>query len=172
MVKAISSLPSYNPRKRSQASRGGQVAQLLAGAWRCAPVSGTEEGMDDTASLLTRCGAGALAWCRIRNSDLRNSQIGELFQAQYRFQTLQAGLHERSLKKVIPLLRSAGVEPLLVKGWAVARFYPEAGMRPYVDLDLCVRPDDYGRARDVLKSGECDDCNVDLHLGFGKFYDR
>jgi hypothetical protein len=73
---------------------------------------------------------------------------------------------------VIPALRAAGVEPLLVKGWAIARMYPEPGLRPYFDLDLCVRPDDYARAEEVLRGGECDDCVVDLHSGFGKFYDR
>jgi hypothetical protein len=45
-------------------------------------------------------------------------------------------------------------------------------MRPYVDLDLCVMPNDYARASAVQKSGEFDDCPVDLHKGFGKFYDR
>jgi len=103
---------------------------------------------------------------------LRDSEVAELFQAQYRFQSLKAALHERSLKTVIPVLRRAGVEPLLVKGWAIARLYPEPGMRPYIDLDLCVRPDDYARARRVLQEGDCDDYNVDLHDGFGKFYDR
>ena len=103
---------------------------------------------------------------------MNSGPIAELFQAQYRFQSLKAALHERSLKKVIPLLRGAGVEPLLVKGWAIARLYPEPGMRPYIDLDLCVRPDDYFRASEVLRGGDCGDCNVDLHNGFGKFYDR
>ena len=122
--------------------------------------------------LLLKAGAGGLAWSAIRNSPLRDSVVADLFQAAYRMQSLQSKLHERSLKKVIPALRAAGVEPLLVKGWAIARLYPEPGLRPYFDLDLCVRPGDYVRADEVLRSGECDDCVVDLHSGFGKFYDR
>jgi hypothetical protein len=148
------------------------VAQLLAGAWKGSSLPICPEELEQIANLITSCGAGGLAWCRIRGSSLNSSQTAELFQAQYRFQSLQAKLHERSLKKVIPLLRSVGVEPLLVKGWAIARCYPEAGMRPYIDLDLCVLPDDHTRASAALTSGECDDCNVDLHVGFGKFYDR
>jgi len=35
---------------------------------------------------------------------------------------------------VRPPLR--GVEPILGKGWAIARLYPERGMRPYGDIDL------------------------------------
>jgi hypothetical protein len=45
-------------------------------------------------------------------------------------------------------------------------------MRPYLDLDLCVSPEDSERAHEVLNSGECDECLVDLHVGFGKFYDQ
>ena len=161
-----------NSTEWSRMCRGGYVAQLLAGAWRGSPFNGAAEELDEIASLVATNGAGALAWCRVRNSDLRTSSTGQLFQAQYRFQSLQAALHERSLKKVIPLLRATGVEPLLVKGWAIARLYPEASMRPYIDLDLCVLPDDYARASEVLSSAECDDCNVDLHVGFGKFYDQ
>ena len=149
--------------------RGRLLAELLAGSWRCTPPAASEQELAEIANLLTTCGAGGLAWCRVRGSDLNSGPIAELFQAQYRFQSLKAALHERSLKKVIPLLRSAGVEPLLVKGWAIARLYPEPGMRPYIDLDLCVRPDDYAHASEVLRG---DDCNVDLHNGFGKFYDR
>ena len=152
-----------------KARRGRLLAELLAGSWRCTPPTASAQEVAEIANLLTTCGAGGLAWCRVRGSDLNSGPIAELFQAQYRFQSLKAALHERSLKKVIPLLRSAGVEPLLVKGWAIARLYPEPGMRPYIDLDLCVRPDDYAHASEVLQG---DDCNVDLHNGFGKFYDR
>lgn len=162
-----------NQRKaEAKASRGRLLADFLAGSWRCTPATACAQEVAEIATLLTTCGAGGLAWCRVRGSDLNSGPIAELFQAQYRFQSLKAALHERSLKKVIPLLRGAGVEPLLVKGWAIARLYPEPGMRPYIDLDLCVRPDDYFRASEVLRGGDCDDCNVDLHNGFGKFYDR
>jgi hypothetical protein len=145
---------------------------MLSGAWRCQPVTNSSYELEEIASLLTTCGAGGLAWCRLRGSDLRHSQIAELFQAQYRFQSLQAALHERSLKKVIPLLRSFDVEPLLVKGWAIARLYPEPGLRPYIDLDLCVLPNDYEHAEAALNNPECQGANVDLHRGFEKFYDR
>lgn len=90
----------------------------------------------------------------------------------YRYQSLQSALHHRNLKQVIPLLRSVGVDPLLVKGWAIARLYPELGMRPYSDLDLCVTPDHYARAEAVLKRPDILQCDVDLHVGFGKFYDK
>ncbi len=75
------------------------------------------------------------------------------------------------MKRALPLLGSLGVEPVLVKGWAIARHYPEAGLRPYTDLDLCVLPDQYANACAALKDPVIQSCNIDLHLGFGKFYD-
>jgi len=162
---------TVNPREARLRS-GKLVAELLAGSWRDSKPSLSAARMAGIAQLLLRSGAGGLTWCAIRNSDLRGSQFADLFQAAYRMQTLQSALHERSLKTVIPALRSAGVEPVLVKGWAIARLYPEPGMRPYIDLDLCTLPDDYSRAAEVLRSSECQGSNVDLHRGFGKFYDR
>ena len=158
--------------KQSNTVSGRLVGDLLAGSWRNSAPSLSGDELERIAPLLLRSGAGGLAWCAIRGSDLSGSPVADLFQATYRMQSLQSALHERSLKKVIPALRSAGVDPLLVKGWAIARLYPEPGMRPYIDLDLCVLPGDYSRAAEALKSSECRDCNVDLHKGFGKFYDR
>lgn len=158
--------------KESKMSRGRLVARFLSGSWNGSSLSLSADELEQISSLITTCGAGGLGWNILRGSTLRDSQVGELFQAQYRFQSLQSALHEHRLKKVIPLLREAGVEPLLVKGWAIARLYPEPGMRPYIDLDLCVSPEHSKRAHEVLKSGECNDCPVDLHVGFGKFYDR
>ena len=158
--------------KESKISRGRLVARFLSGSWSGSPLSLSADELGEISGLITTCGAGGLGWSKLSRSTLRDSQVGELFQAQYRFQTLKAGLHELHLKKVIPRLRANGVEPLLVKGWATARLYPEPGMRPYLDLDLCVTPEDSERAREVLNSGECDECLVDLHVGFGKFYDQ
>ena len=60
---------------------------------------------------------------------------------------------------------------VLVKGWAVARLYPEEGLRPYGDIDLCFRPDQYLHAIAVLKRPNASKYSVDLHEGFGKLDD-
>ncbi|HXG95298.1 MAG TPA: nucleotidyltransferase family protein [Blastocatellia bacterium] len=161
-------------RGDSTVERGMLVAQLLAGSWRSEPppTSTSPEELADIATLLLKSGSGGLAWNKIRHSALRDSHAAREFQKAYRLHSLQAALHERSLKKVLPLLRDCGVEPLLVKGWATARLYPELGLRPYSDLDFCVLPEDYAKAQAALKSSERLECDVDLHSGFGKFYDR
>jgi hypothetical protein len=166
-------------KRNNRASRGALVAQLLAGAWRSsaqphltAPKELVERELVEIAPLLLRSGAAGLAWRRIRDSDLRVCSVSSQLQQAYRLYSLEAALHERRLKQVIAVMRSMGAEPVLVKGWAIARCYPEPGLRPYCDLDLCVMPDHYAAARAALKSPETAGGAVDLHLGFGKFYER
>jgi hypothetical protein len=178
-------------RARSRTLRGRLVGGLLAGAWRHSPpllstgkpqfrpgqedeleAYPTADELEEIAPSLLRSGAAALAWRKICDSDLISSSAGRQLQQAYRYHSLEAALHERRLKQAVPVLRNLGAEPLLVKGWAIARLYPEPGLRPYCDLDLCVSPDRYAVAAAALKAPEIQGCGVDLHLGFGKFYER
>lgn len=168
----VSEFSSAKRGSRRLADRGRLVAELLSGSWQRSTPSFSTSDLTEIASVITACGGGGLAWRRIREAqDSVDPNVASLFQAQYRFNSLQAALHERNLKTVIALLRDAGIEPLLLKGWAIARLYPEAGMRPYVDLDLCVLPRDFARASGVLEQSNCDECRIDLHNGFEKFYE-
>ena len=84
--------------------------------------------------------------------------------------TLQNARQERRIIQTIALLRSAGVEPLLVKGWAMARLYPERGLRPYGDIDLCVRQEQYAVAVAALAAPEAERGFVDLHKGLPQLH--
>ena len=68
------------------------------------------------------------------------------------------------------MLVEAGIEPLLIKGRAAARFYAEPGLRPYGDIDLCFESAAYPKALAVLRSPEGVAINVDLHNGLDRFY--
>ena len=59
--------------------------------------------------------------------------------------------------------RKRGIEPILIKGWAAARSYPEHSTRYYTDIDLAVSGSDFGIARDLLKSEAGSKIAVDLH---------
>jgi hypothetical protein len=121
--------------------------------------------------LLLESGAAALAWCSVRNSHLKATPAANELQQAYRLHAIQAALHEINIKEVLTLFRAAGIESLLVKGWAIARLYSEPGTRAYGDIDLCVRPSDYSAARDVL-SASGDRYPVDLHQGMDLLDDR
>jgi hypothetical protein len=119
--------------------------------------------------MLCRSGSGALAWWQIRNTPLANTSAGEQLHEVYRRFRLSALIHEREIAYVFSLLRDAGIEAVLVKGWAIARRYPDPALRPYGDIDICVAPDQIEEAQHALRclenlEGHC----VDLHAGFSR----
>src|SRR4051812_14155783 len=154
--------------------RGEAVASALAGAWgREPPVSQlSREELGRVAPLLDRSGAGALAWWKVRNSQSADADAARGFLQSYRLQTLRAAVREGELGSLFALLGSAGVDAVLVKGWAAGRAYPEQGLRPTGDIDLCVRPSQYLKAKEVLASPQSRGFWVDLHEGFGKLSER
>ena len=157
--------------KAQRKSRSELIATMLSGAWRQS-LPTLELSIDELAEiapLLLGSGAGALGWWRIKESSLALSPAGEALHEAYRLHTLHALLYQQKIKRVFSILRANHIEPILIKGWANARLYPQAGLRPYGDVDLCVRPDRYALALRLLL--EMDDAKlypVDLHKALGR----
>ena len=117
-------------------------------------------------------GTAPLGWRRLRHSEIEARAALELKEAYY-FHTIRAAYHEYEVEQVFRLLRAAGVEPVLMKGWAVARLYPESGLRPYGDVDLFIRPRERRKAAAALASNEGMKFNVDIeHEEFARISDR
>src|SRR3954467_15762939 len=125
----LSALLNSATGEKLRDSRGRRVAQLLAGSWKTAPpISAiTSQEIEELTPLLLSMGAGGLAWGRLRRTRSHLSHALPQLQQAYRFQALERALHQLHLKQVIPHRRSFGVEPVLVKGRAIARRYPEPG---------------------------------------------
>src|SRR5689334_8108872 len=155
-------------------SLGGVVARLLEGSWRAVPPTSniTPEELNQILPLLLKSGAASLAWRAIRNGPLSKSESAIELRSAYQLHSLQAAVHRSEIEEVVSLLNSAGIEPFLVKGWSVARVYPEEGLRPYGDMDLCFGPLDYQRAIKVLGTPEARGYSVDVHEGFRKLDDK
>jgi hypothetical protein len=114
-----------------------------------------------------------LAWWRVaREPGLRPTRAARVLRQAYRVHTLESAGHEQHLQEALPLLRAAGVEPILIKGWSVARLYPETGLRPYGDLDLCVAPNQAPAAMAALTRLDRPDWEVELHQGVPDLRDR
>jgi len=77
---------------------------------------------------------------------------------------LLKGAQEERLGSTFELFRDAGIEPILIKGWAASRHYPTSIERRPGDIDLAVDPLDFDKARDVLGSAKLGYL-VDLHCG-------
>jgi hypothetical protein len=150
------------------------VAKALCGAWRRQPppLELSLAELDEVTPLLYGSGAAGLGWWRVKSSDFRESDSAVSMQQAYRLLSLQSVMHEQKIAKVFRLLRQASVEPILAKGWAAARVYPDTALRPYGDIDLLVGPGDSQKAANVLSSPEASDCWVDLHTKFSELDDR
>lgn len=58
--------------------------------------------------------------------------------------------------------RKKGIEPVLIKGWAASRNYPEPFRRVYSDIDIAVDPRVYQKALELI---DIEKVNIDLHRG-------
>jgi hypothetical protein len=95
---------------------------------------------------------------------------------------LYAAEYEQQIVETIKVLRSAGVDPILVKGWAAGRLYAEPGLRPPGDIDLYVSPDQRVNAQIALdKAPPCfqhwvdfdhDEIDRDDDRDFRELYDH
>ncbi len=149
------------------------LARLLTGVWRdrFPTVLVTEQELESVVNLLLESGSGALGWWRIRHSPVAASRSAIKLREAYRLHSIKAAIYEQGLASAISLLRARGFDPLLGKGWAVARSYPESGLRPYGDADLYLSADQY-EAFSELIIHERLDCPVDAHKGTADLDDR
>ncbi len=154
--------------------RGCRVAAVLQGSWRDPPaalaLSAAE--LSEVAPLLLAGGAAGLAWRRLSASpDLASSPAAATLRQAFRLHVLESAVHAHQLGEVSALLRAAGVRALVGKGWAVARLYPEPGLRPYGDLDLYLAPREHATALAALRKPAVAPGPVDVHCGFSDLDD-
>jgi Uncharacterised nucleotidyltransferase len=151
--------------------RGATVAALLEGAWRRLPPSNPSPPVDKAiVALLAAGGVAGLAWYRLRQSPQRNAPIYHEWRQHYRLHSLQAAGWTAAVAEVLARLRGVGIEPILIKGWSSALLYPEPGLRPFGDVDLCVPAGLLAKAVAAL-SGALP-CHVDLHADVPDLPDR
>lgn len=158
------------PRVRQ--TPGELVSKVLYGAWRRNPpeLETSEKEIETITSQLLGSGAGALGWRRISSSPYRTCPAAIRLQQAYRLQTLYARLHEVEIEQIVKMLAVAGVDPLLIKGRVAAALYPEAGLRPYGDIDLCFDGAQYQMALRVLDTPAAKAFNVDAHEALDALY--
>jgi len=161
----------YNPSVSSSAGR--LIASVLSGAWRENPeaLSISSEELATTAPLLLSTGAAALAWTRIEASDFEIDHHSGLREG-YRKHQIDAAVHELEILDLFKRARAAGIEPVLFKGWTLARLYPDAGLRPYGDHDLWMPAENLQRFYRALAEGKNYTFCVEPHITFYPQYER
>ena len=105
------------------AERGKLVAAVLTHSWRREPsapsISPAE--LAGITPFLLKTGCSGLGWWRVQHCELGTSSAGLKLKHAYISHVLGAELQEGEIVQAFGLLRSAGIEPLLGKGWAVTR---------------------------------------------------
>jgi len=146
---------------------GITIAKVLAGSWRETPqiLNPSIDPSQAVSQILLKTGAASLAWRVLSKTEFKNNPNLACLRQANRMSLLDAAVHERETTRAFDYLRSVKVEPILCKGWSVARNYPERGLRPYGDIDLLIRPEEYSRAREALFDPSAPGLPIDLHDG-------
>lgn len=84
-------------------------------------------------------------------------------QDAYRWGLLQKRSQRATAASVVGVFKKHGIDPILVKGIAVARYYPEDQWRKFTDVDLAVPAADFERAKEVKLIASSGFQPIDLH---------
>ena len=80
-----------------------------------------------------------------------------------RWNLLKKKTQEENAVRAFSLFRDHKIEPILIKGPAVGRYYPEDQPRVSIDLDLTVASDQFDAAFSLVRSASAAGLAVDLH---------
>ena len=78
---------------------------------------------------------------------------------------LQAEVQKRRIVATIEAFRANRIEPILIKGWAAARYYPNLSFRRPSDVDIALNPEEFKRGQEIAARDDFPKVNIDLHNG-------
>ena len=163
------------PSASAAVALGRGMAAVLSLALRPAPPASAAgfDDLDRLVPLLVNAGAAGLAWRTIKDTPARSHPAVAPLRELFEWQLLRSRIADTELATLAQKAGDAGVEPLLGKGWAVARLYPEIGLRTFGDFDIYLDPADHQRLVQVLKAWTGPRTyDVDVHRGASYLDDR
>lgn len=83
---------------------------------------------------------------------------------RHQWDIISQSVNEKILAELFESLRSHHVEPIVIKGWSVSRFYPPTQIRTYSDIDLAVGRDEFQILDQALKCLKPRVVPVDSHV--------
>ena len=85
---------------------------------------------------------------------------------EFRWHKLSMRRFELGILEAFQGFRSHGIEPILIKGWAAARNYPEDRVRNFGDVDLAFPASEYDKAKEVAGAQPNLLVAIDFHREF------
>ena len=131
------------------------MAGVLRRAWDpdgAAPVIPSRAELERWVQRLVDGGVGGLAWWRLRETELAPTPELAPLRSAFQHHALTSARQARDLPHLLAHFNAEGIEPILFKGWSLARLYPHRALRPFGDFDLLVRREEAERARTALRS--------------------
>jgi hypothetical protein len=122
--------------------------------------------------LLLATGTAALAWRRLQSLGLPSSTEFLQLQEAYRKHLIDAAVHDVNTHDLFKRLNAVAIDAVVFKGWALARLYPDAGLRPYGDIDVWVRPENLEKLYRNMPSGDDYLYCVEPHVSFYRQFER
>lgn len=156
---------------RRGARNGALLAEAIASAWRAKPSVPAlkPEELARAVPLALGSGTGSLLFHRLQSAGLPTPPT---LCDTYRLDMLLAAQREQEIAEAVDFFCKRGLRPLSVKGWVAATPYASRALRPYSDLDLCFRPEEYAAAaRAVAAVGDLP-WPLELHRGYAVLLDR
>ncbi|MGI8631867.1 MAG: nucleotidyltransferase family protein [Solirubrobacterales bacterium] len=130
--------------------RGEVIAKVLAGSWRADPpaTAVSPDQLALVAPLLMATGAAGLAW---RTAKLRVDllPVAEQLRQAWLLEVGRERLRDELVAELAAAAEAKGIEVLIYKGWAAARYYPGPGLRPSGDIDVIVAAEDASGAHEI-----------------------
>ncbi|MCR5803800.1 MAG: nucleotidyltransferase family protein [Clostridia bacterium] len=82
--------------------------------------------------------------------DQNLKMLEQRLQQKYYSSIKQSITQDYEGKRVLEKLSGSGLDCIALKGWELRYLYPDITMRQMADLDILVRPYDYGKIKDIL----------------------
>jgi hypothetical protein len=115
--------------------------------------------------VLIGSGSVGLVWPRLRHRAAEYGAVGVALEEAFRSQAAHNALVEERIGQAATRLQGTGIDPVIIKGWSLARMYPKGLIRTAGDIDLVVPERDFGAALETLYSWaeEIGEITIELH---------
>ncbi len=136
----------------STEENGWLVARAHCQAWRtdAPPFDLTTEELAAILPNLIKSGSAGIIWHRVKPFREKYGALAHALEAATKAQIAHNQRVEEAAIECVTRLRAYGIEPVLVKGLALAKLYPEGIVRPGGDIDLVVRKEQFAAAHAIL----------------------